>query len=103
MTFSLDQLNQRIMARANAAPDSSYTALLLSKGVAHCAQKLGEEAVETVIAATSGDQIETKKEAADVLYHLLVLLQATNVPLSDVMDELEKRTAQSGIEEKASR
>jgi phosphoribosyl-ATP pyrophosphohydrolase len=103
MTFTLQDLNERIKHRANADEESSYTALLLSRGIAHCAQKLGEEAVETVIAAMENDKTATTKEAADVLYHLLVLLHASGVDLDEVMDELAQRTAQSGIEEKASR
>ncbi|HHB82782.1 MAG TPA: phosphoribosyl-ATP diphosphatase [Devosia sp.] len=103
MSFTLDDLNQIIAARVAADPQESYSAQLLNKGVAHCAQKLGEEAVETVIAATLSDKSEVTKEAADVLYHLLVLLRATDVSLGDVMSELKRRTDRSGIEEKASR
>ena len=75
----------------------------MGKGVAKCAQKLGEEAVEAAIAAVQGDKAELTGEAADVLYHLLVVLKACDVPLSDVMAELESRTAQTGLEEKAQR
>ncbi len=103
MSFTLNDLDQTIAARASSDPAKSYSAQLLSKGVAHCAQRLGEEAVETVIAATLNNRDEIKKEAADVLYHLLVLLHASQVPLGDVMHELARRTDQSGIEEKASR
>lgn len=103
MKFSLEDLDALIGSRAGQPPDSSYTAQLLSKGVNHCAQKLGEEAVETVIAAVAQDKSEISKEAADILYHLLVLLKVSDVDLDDVMAELQSRTTQSGIEEKASR
>lgn len=103
MTFTLEDLNTRLKARAEVTDGSSYTAQLMAKGVEKCAQKLGEEAVETVIAATSRDSRGTVLESADLLYHLLVLLQASDVALDDVMAELERRTAQSGLEEKAGR
>lgn len=103
MSFTLEDLNQRVAARAAASPDESYTARLLSRGVQKCAQKLGEEATEAVIAAVAADRPGLIGEAGDVLYHLLVLLKATNVPLEEVMAELESRTAQSGLAEKASR
>jgi phosphoribosyl-ATP pyrophosphohydrolase len=103
MTFSLEQLNARIAARAEASPEESYTARLLSRGVEKCAQKLGEEAVETAIAAVTGNRAGLIGEAGDVLYHLLVLLRAAGVSLEDVMAELETRTAQTGLAEKASR
>ena len=101
--FSLQDLNAIIIARAAESADSSYTRSLLEKGTQKCAEKLGEEAVETVIAAVSGNDEELKKEAADLLYHLLVLLKAEDVELSAVMGELEARTGQSGLAEKASR
>ena len=103
MTFSLAQLDDRIAARASASPEESYTARLLHDGIDRCARKFGEEAVESIVAAVGRDKAGLAGEAADVLYHLLVLLKASGVPLDDVMSELEKRTAQSGIEEKASR
>jgi phosphoribosyl-ATP pyrophosphohydrolase len=103
MTFSLDQLNARIAERAGARPEDSYTAKLLADGLERCARKFGEEAVEAVVAAMSADRAGLTAEAADVLYHLLVLLRASGVPLEDVMAELERRTAQSGHAEKASR
>ena len=103
MTFTLQDLDARIAERAGASPDQSYTAKLLSRGIEKCAQKLGEEATEAVIAAVTGNSGELAKEAGDVLYHLLVLLRATNVPLAAVMAELESRTAQSGLAEKAAR
>lgn len=103
MGFSLEALDARVALRAGASPDESYTAKLIGKGIEKCAQKLGEEAVETAIAAVAGKKVELAKEAGDVLYHLLVLLRASGVPLAEVMAELESRTAQSGLAEKASR
>ena len=103
MAFSLEELNQRVMMRAAASPEESYTARLLSKGVEKCAQKLGEEATEAVIAAVARDKGGLAAEAGDVLYHLLVVLKAADVSLDEVMTELESRTAQSGLAEKASR
>lgn len=101
--FTLEELNQRLASRAQASPEESYTARLLSKGVEKCAQKLGEEAVEAAIAAVTHNKAELIKESGDVLYHLLVVLMATDVSLDEVMAELESRTAQSGLAEKASR
>ncbi len=103
MSFTLEQLNVRISERASASASESYTASLIAKGVEKCAQKLGEEAVEAAIAAVTHNKEELVGEAGDVLYHLLVLLRASDVPLEDVMQELAKRTAQSGLAEKASR
>jgi phosphoribosyl-ATP pyrophosphohydrolase len=103
MPFTLDDLDARIALRAAASPDESYTARLISRGVEKCAQKLGEEATEAVIAGVTGNKSELAKEAGDVLFHLLVLLRAADVPLSAVMSELETRQAQSGLAEKASR
>jgi len=103
MAFTLEALDARVAIRAAASPDESYTAKLLGRGVEKCAQKLGEEAVEAAIAAVTGQKVELAKEAGDVLYHLLVLLRAADVPLDAVMGELESRTAQSGLAEKASR
>ena len=101
--MNLEDLDQRLALRALASPDDSYTAKLIARGIEKCAQKLGEEATEAVIAAVSRDQAELTKEAADVLYHLLVLLRASGVALDDVMAELDSRTAQSGLAEKAAR
>ena len=101
--MTLDDLEARIAIRAAASPDESYTAKLIARGMEKCAQKLGEEATEAVIAAVTGNRAELVKESADVLYHLLVVLRAANVPLIDVMAELDGRTAQSGLAEKASR
>jgi phosphoribosyl-ATP pyrophosphohydrolase len=103
MTFSLDQLNERIGERSGASPDESYTARLLRDGPDRCARKFGEEAVELIVSAVSRDKEGLTGEAADVLYHLLVLLKSSDVTLDKVMAELERRTAQSGLEEKASR
>ncbi|MDB5623799.1 MAG: phosphoribosyl-ATP diphosphatase [Devosia sp.] len=101
--MTLEQLEARIAERAEASPEHSYTARLLARGIEKSAQKLGEEATEAVIAAVTGNKAELTKEAADVLYHLLVVLRATGVPLAEVMAELDRRTAQTGLEEKAGR
>ena len=101
--FTLDDLEKRVAARASANAGESYTRTLLDKGVAHCAKKLGEEAVETAMAAVQDDKGRLISEAADLLYHLLVVLKARGIALAEVEDELEKRTAQSGHAEKASR
>jgi|SRR5690606_8526779 phosphoribosyl-ATP pyrophosphohydrolase len=101
--MTLEELEQRIALRAAASPDESYTAKLISRGINKASQKLGEEAIEAVIAAVTGDRAELVKESADVLYHLLVVLRASGVPLAEVMQELDTRTAQSGLAEKASR
>ena len=103
MSFTLEDLDERIAIRAAASPEESYTARLLAAGVQRVARKVGEESAEAVIAAVTDDRTGLTGEAADLLYHLLVLLRATGVPLSDVMDELERRTGQSGLAEKASR
>lgn len=101
--MTLEELEDRIGQRAGASPDESYTAKLIARGMSKAAQKLGEEATEAVIAAVTGDRDELVKESADVLYHLLVVLRAANLPLAEVMAELDARTAQSGLAEKASR
>jgi phosphoribosyl-ATP pyrophosphohydrolase len=101
--FTLADLEKRVHARAKASAGESYTRSLLDKGVAHCAKKLGEEAIETVLAALQDDKSKLIGEAADLLYHLLVVLEARGVTLAEVEAALEKRTAQSGHEEKASR
>lgn len=101
--FTLADLEKRVQARAKAGAGESYTRTLLDKGVDHCAKKLGEEAIETVLAALQDDKGKLIVEAADLLYHLLVLLEARGVTLAEVEAALEKRTAQSGHEEKASR
>lgn len=101
--FTLADLAALIVERSAAAPQDSYTASLLAKGVPHVARKFGEEAVEAVVAAASGDSAALRAEAADVLYHLLVLLRAGKVPLAEVMAELQRRTALGGHAEKAGR
>jgi phosphoribosyl-ATP pyrophosphohydrolase len=101
--FTLRDLEDIVRARAAAPPEESYTAKLLAGGVERVAKKFGEEALEAVIAATVGRTDELTKEAADVLYHLLVMLHGAGVPLAAVMDELARRTAQGGLAEKAAR
>ncbi len=101
--FSLEDLEKIIHSRAESGDTKSYTASLISCGVEKCAQKMGEEAVEAAIAAATGDSEGLRKESADLLYHLLVVLKTSNIPLSLVMEELEMRTSQSGLEEKAGR
>lgn len=101
--MTLDDLYATILARKDADPTSSWTAQLLAKGPEKCAGKFGEEAIEAIIEAIKDDKAALTTEAADVLYHLLVLLAARDVPLSDVMDTLARRQSTSGIAEKASR
>ncbi|WP_170364583.1 phosphoribosyl-ATP diphosphatase [Ruegeria arenilitoris] len=99
----LNDLAATIAARKGADPESSWTAKLLSKGPEKCAEKFGEEAVEAIIEAVKGDRARLTSEAADVLYHLLVMLAAREVPLDDVLAELARRQGTSGIAEKAAR
>jgi phosphoribosyl-ATP pyrophosphohydrolase len=101
--FTLQDLEHRVRDRAHASADVSYTRKLLDRGVAYCAKKLGEEAVETVIAAVHEDDKHLTGEAADLLYHLLVVLHARGISLADVEAVLAERQRQSGLEEKASR
>lgn len=101
--FTLHDLAALIEARSTAVADRSYTRTLLDSGVPRIAKKFGEEAVETVIAAVEGDRGRILSEVADVVYHLLVLLHASNLSLVQVEAELGRRTRQSGLEEKASR
>src|ERR1700684_4311677 len=101
--FSLHDLEKRVQARAQESADVSYTRKLLDRGVAQCAKKLGEEAVEAAIAAISEDKDRVIGEAADVLYHLLVVLHARGIALDEVEPELGARTRQSGLDEKAAR
>lgn len=103
MSDTLQRLEATIAARRGADPSSSYVAKLLARGTGKIGQKVGEEAVETVIAALSGDKAELVGEAADLLFHLLVLLADKNVPLADVLAELDRREGVSGIAEKAAR
>jgi phosphoribosyl-ATP pyrophosphohydrolase len=101
--MTLDDLAALIATRASADPESSWTAKLLAKGPEKCAEKFGEEAVEAIIEAVRGDSKALTSEAADVLFHLLVMLQSRGVPLSDVMAELARRQGTSGLAEKAAR
>ena len=101
--FSLRDLETIIRQRATSGDAGSWTVRLLSKGSNKVAEKFGEEAVETVIAAVAQDEESLRGEAADVLYHLLVLLHARGIAVDDVMAELERRTGQSGLAEKAAR
>jgi phosphoribosyl-ATP pyrophosphohydrolase len=101
--FTLHDLEERVQTRAKESADVSYTRKLLDRGVAHAAKKLAEEAVEVVIAAIDEDKNRVIAEAADVLYHLLVVLHARGVTLDEVEAELGTRTRQSGLEEKAAR
>ena len=101
--FTLADLEARIAERAKASPDESWTAKLLAAGPERCAKKLGEEAVEAVIAAVKGDRVELIAESSDLIYHLLVVLKSRDVALQDVLRQLEARTATSGLGEKASR
>ena len=103
MSDILTRLAATIAARADEDPQTSYSASLLAKGPAKCAEKFGEEAVEAVIAAVSGDKAQLSAEAADVLYHLLVMLTAGGVTLDEVRAELERREGVSGHAEKAGR
>lgn len=99
----LGQLAATIRARRSDSAAKSYTRQLLEGGPERCARKLGEEAVETVIAAISQDDAALKAEAADLIYHLLVLLESRNIGLDEVLQVLEARIGVSGLDEKASR
>ena len=100
---TLARLEQVIAERRSASPDSSYVAKLNAKGIEAVAQKVGEEAVETIIAALSESREEVIGESADLIFHLLVLLQSRRIKLSEVMEELDRREGTSGLDEKASR
>lgn len=100
---ALHRLSDTIAARKGTDPESSWTAKLLAKGPEKCAEKFGEEAVEAIIEAVKGDRAKLTSEAADVLYHLLVMLAARDVTLDDVLAELARREGTSGIAEKAAR
>ncbi len=102
-TEVLDGLAATIKARSGATPDHSWTATLLARGLPYCARKLGEEAVETIIAATTQDKAALVRESADLIYHWLVLLRAAGVEPGEVYAELARREGRSGLEEKASR
>ena len=101
--FSLADLEKIVASRAEASPEESWTARLVAGGQTKAAKKLGEEAVETVIAAIAEDRENLTYEAADLIFHLLVVLKVAGIPLAEVMAELERRTGKSGIAEKASR
>ena len=100
---TLARLEQIIASRRTAAPEESYVAQLQARGLPVIARKLGEEAVEATVAALSGDRDELVGESADLLFHLLVLLGAKDIPLSDVLAELDRREGTSGLAEKAAR
>ena len=100
---ALQRLAATIESRKGADPDSSWTAKLFAKGPEKCAEKFGEEAIEAIIEAVKGDRAKLTSEAADVLYHLLVMLAARDVTLADVEAELARREGTSGIAEKAAR
>jgi phosphoribosyl-ATP pyrophosphohydrolase len=101
--FTLHDLEKRIAARAQGSAEPSYTRQLLDRGIDHCAKKLGEEAIETVLAAVAEDRARLTAEAADLIYHLLVVLRARGIALADVEAVLAERTRQSGLAEKALR
>jgi len=103
MSFTLHDLEKRVAERATASAEVSYTRKLLDRGVAQCAKKFGEEAVEAVLAAVGEDHEHMVGEAADVLYHLMVVLHARGITLAEVEAELGQRTTRTGLEEKASR
>jgi phosphoribosyl-ATP pyrophosphohydrolase len=102
-TFTLRDLEKRVQERARASAEESYTRKLIERGKAQCAKKLGEEAVEAAIAAVAEDRERVIAEAADVLYHLLVVLHVSSISLDEVEAELYTRTRQSGFDEKAAR
>jgi phosphoribosyl-ATP pyrophosphohydrolase len=101
--FSVYDLERRIEERATESPDVSYTRKLLDRGVAQCAKKLGEEAVELALASVGESRERLAEEAADLIYHLLVVLKARDIKLAEVEAVLGARTGQSGLAEKASR
>ena len=101
--FSLAELERIVAERGLSGDSGSWTAKLFAGGMDKAAKKFGEEAVETVIAAVKGDEAALVSESADLLYHWLVVLAVAGVPIVDVMAELERRTASTGIAEKAAR
>ena len=101
--YTLHDLEKRIETRAKASADVSYTRKLLDKGVAHCAKKLGEEAVETVIAAAAENRERLIAESGDLLYHLLIVLRVRGISLDEIEAALSKRQSMSGLEEKSAR
>jgi phosphoribosyl-ATP pyrophosphohydrolase len=102
-TFTLHDLEKRVQDRAQASAEVSYTRKLIDRGIAQCAKKLGEEGVEAAVAALAEDNSRMIAEAADVLYHLLVVLHVRGISLDEVETELAARTRQSGLDEKAAR
>jgi phosphoribosyl-ATP pyrophosphohydrolase len=101
--MTLEELERIVAARATASTEESWTAKLLAKGPEKCAEKFGEESIEAIIEAIKGDRDRLTSEAADVLFHLLVMLKSRDVALADVMAELARRQGQSGLQEKAAR
>ena len=101
--MTLEELERIVAARASASAEESWTAKLLAKGPEKCAEKFGEESIEAIIEAIKGDRDRLTSEAADVLFHLLVMLKSRDVALADVMAELARRQRQSGLQEKANR
>ena len=101
--MTLEDLFASIEVRATADPEKSWTASLLAQGPEKCAEKFGEEAIEAIIEAVKDDKMRLTSEAADVLFHLLVMLKSRGMALGDVMDELARRQGQSGLSEKAAR
>ena len=101
--MTLEELEQIVARRAEASPDDSWTAKLLAKGPEKVAEKFGEESIEALIEAVKGDRAGLASEAADVLFHLLVMLRARDVSLAEVMAVLDARQAQTGLAEKAAR
>jgi|TARA_B110000240_G_scaffold141855_1_gene156914 phosphoribosyl-ATP pyrophosphohydrolase len=101
--MTLQTLEQTIIARKSADPSSSWTAKLLAKGPEKCAEKFGEEAIEAIIEAVKGDRQALTSEAADVIYHLMVMLASRDIAFNDVIDELSRRSSMSGIDEKSQR
>lgn len=101
--MTLEELEQIVATRAAASPDESWTAKLLAKGPEKVAEKFGEEAIEAIIEAVKNDPERLTSEAADVLFHLLVMLHSRGVSVADVMEELARRQSRSGLAEKAAR
>jgi phosphoribosyl-ATP pyrophosphohydrolase len=101
--FTLEDLAEIVAQRAESGDSGSYTAKLAGEGIARCAKKLGEEAVEAAVAAVQEDRAALTAEAADVLYHLLVVLHVAGIPYEAVTSELQRRTGETGLEEKARR
>jgi phosphoribosyl-ATP pyrophosphohydrolase len=99
----LDQLQQLIQSKKDSDPSLSYTAKLFSQGIEEIQKKFGEESIELIIASNQNNRNNIINETADVLYHLLVLLSEKSISLKEVVEELERRSSMSGLEEKANR